>query len=334
MPSTGPISEERPVLFGLPFDAYTASQTQDRLFAFAAEPPGERGCRIAVTVNVDFIVNTYYALKSAPVDPELAAVLRRAELVVTDGMPLVWLSRLLGTPLPERVAGADLVPMIAERAAREGRKLYFLGGREEHTRLAAERLCARHPGLEIEWDTPFVTLDDPDAVARDRDICRRINASGASILLVGFGNPKQELWLGRNRRELTCGVAIGVGGTFNFLAGAVKRAPDWMRRSGTEWIYRIIQEPGRLWKRYGIGLLQFNIMALGALLTRPPRNGAEVVRDEATGDWRATGHGRFSPHALQTILQAAESGPVRIGNLGSRQRRQLRAHRLADLVTE
>ena len=331
MPSKKPISEARPVLFGLPFDAFTVSQTLDRIFAFAAEPPGERGCRIAATVNVDFIVNTYYALKSEPVDPELAAVLRRAELVVADGMPLVWLSRLLGTPLPERVAGADLVPMIAERAAREGRKLYFLGGREEHTKCAAERLCARYPGLQIEWDSPFVMLDDPDAAARDREICRRINDSGASILLVGFGNPKQELWLERNRNDIDCNIAIGVGGTFNFIAGAVKRAPDWMRRSGTEWIYRIIQEPRRLWKRYFVGLFQFNLMALAAVWNRPRRGGAELVRDDS-GRLRATDKRRFSPRALADILAAAETAPVRIADLSFRQKRQLRAHRMAHLV--
>ncbi len=330
MPSTNPETEYRPVLFGIAFDALTTAQTLDRIFAFAATRE-ERGCRIAATVNVDFLVNTYYALKSVPCNPELAAILRRAELVVADGMPLVWLSRLLGTPLPERVAGSDLVPMIAERAAREGKKLYFLGGKEEYTRCAAERLRARYPGLEVESDSPFVKLDAPDAAELDRGICARINASGASILLVGFGNPKQELWLERNRRHLDCGIAIGVGGTFNFIAGAVKRAPDWMRRSGTEWIYRIIQEPGRLWKRYGIGLLQFNTMALGALLNRPRRGGAEVVRGES-GALAVTGRGLFSPRALAAILTAAADGPVGIGGISRRQLRQLAAHRMRDLV--
>ena len=333
MPSTLRKNEYRPVIFGIPFDALDTAQALDRIFEFAAHPEGERGCRIAVTVNVDFIVNTYYALKSAPCNPALAAVLRRAELVVADGMPLVWLSRLLGTPLPERVAGSDLVPMIAERAAREGKKLYFLGGRDEYTRCAAERLRARHPGLEIELDSPFVKLDAPDAAERDREICAKINASGASILLVGFGNPKQELWLERNRRSLDCGIAIGVGGTFNFIAGAVKRAPDWMRRSGTEWIYRIIQEPERLWKRYGIGLLQFNTMALGALCSRPRRGGAEVTRD-GNGALMVTGRGLFSSRALAAILSAAADGPVNVSGISRRQLRQLAAHRMLDLVAD
>ena len=330
MPSTENKQELRPVIFGMPFDALTERETLDRIFEFAASR-GPRGCRIAATVNVDFIVNTYHTFKSAPCRPELAAVLRRSELVVADGMPLVWLSKLLGTPLPERVAGSDLVPMIAERAAREKVKLYFLGGAEEYTRRAAELLRARHPGLEIELDTPFVKLDAPDAAALDREICRKINASGASILLVGFGNPKQELWLERNRNDLECNIAIGVGGTFNFIAGAVKRAPDWMRRSGTEWIYRIIQEPRRLWKRYFVGLFQFNLMALAAMWNRPRRGGAELEPD-GSGGVRATNKGRFSPQALAEILAAAETAPVRIAGLSRRQKRQLRAHRLAHLV--
>ena len=319
----------------MPFDALTEGRALDRIFELAASPQGERGCRIAVTINVDFVVNTWNACSCAPRDPELAAVLRRAELSVADGMPLVWLSKLLGTPLPERVAGSDLVPMIAERAAREGVKLYFLGGTEKHTRRAAEILRERHPKLEIVGiDTPFVKLDAPDAAELDREICRKINDSGASILLVGFGNPKQELWLERNRRDLKCGIAIGIGGTFNFIAGAVNRAPQWMRRSGTEWIYRIIQEPGRLWKRYFIGLIKFNFMVLGALLNRPRKGGAELVRGEDPGCWRATNRGRFSPRALAELLAAADTGTVRIAELSRRQKRQLRAHRLAHLVTE
>ena len=333
MPSAKNASEARPVIFGMPFDALTERQALDRIFELAARPQGGRGCRIAATVNVDFIVNTWRALESAPRNPELAAVLRRAELVVADGMPLVWLSRLMGTPLPERVAGSDLVPMIAERAAREGVKLYFLGGREEYTRRAAEILRARHPGLEIVGiDSPFVKLDAPDAAEQDAAICRRINDSGASILLVGFGNPKQELWLERNRRNLDCGIAIGVGGTFNFIAGAVKRAPGWMRRCGAEWIYRIIQEPGRLWKRYFIGLIKFNTMALCAFLNRPRKGGAEVSPSGDGKRWRVVGRGRFSPAALRTILEAAEEHPIRIDGLTRRQLRQLRAHRLAHLV--
>ena len=333
MPSNPPGPNPRPVILGMHFDALTGQQALDRFFELAAMPPGPRGCRITATVNVDFIVNTYCATKSAPRNPALANVLRRAELVIADGMPLVWLSRLLGTPLPERVTGADMVPLIAERAARDRVKLYFLGGTEKYTRMAAEILTERYPGLEIAGiDTPFVKLDAPDAEAQDREICRKINESGASILLVGFGNPKQEIWAERNRANLKCGVAIGIGGTFNFIAGAVKRAPAWMRHSGTEWIFRIIQEPGRLWKRYGFGLLVFNTMAFFAFLNRPRKGGANVVPGDNPGVLIPSGRGRFSPEALQAILDASSDGPVEIEGISGRQLRQLRAQRMSDLI--
>ena len=335
MQSNPPENEgSRPVVLGMHFDALDTSRALDRFFELATMPQGPRGCRIAATVNVDFAVNTYRAFKTAPRNPELAAVLRRAELVIADGMPLVWLSRLLGTPLPERVTGADLVPMIAERAARDHVKLYFLGGAEEYTRRAAEILTERYPGLEVAGiDTPFIKLDAPDAEQLDREICRRINESGASILLVGFGNPKQEIWAERNRANLKCGIAIGIGGTFNFIAGAVKRAPDWMRRSGTEWIFRIIQEPGRLWKRYGFGLLVFNTMAFFSFLNRPRKGGAGVTAGEGSPHVLVpSGRGRFSPEALRTILDAGANGPVEIRNISRRQRRQLWAQRMGDLL--
>ena len=335
MPSNPPDPNNRPVVLGMRFDAVTVPQALDRFFELAKMPPGPRGCRIAATVNVDFAVNTYCATKATPRNPVLANVLRRAEFVIADGMPLVWLSRLIGTPLPERVTGADMVPLIAERAARDHVKLYFLGGTEEYTRKAAEILTERYPGLEIVGiDTPFVKLDAPDAAAKDRELCRRINESGASILLVGFGNPKQEIWEERNRANLKCGIAIGIGGTFNFIAGAVKRAPDWMRRSGTEWIFRIVQEPGRLWKRYGFGLVVFNTMALFAFLNRPRKGGAGVRSGDRPGTLVTTGRGLFSPEALGAILDASADGPVEITNLSRRQRRQLRAHRMIDLIAQ
>ena len=335
MPSNPPDHNNRPVVLGMRFDAVTVPQALDRFFELATTPPGPRGCRIAATVNVDFVVNTYCATKATPRNPALANVLRRAEFVIADGMPLVWLSRLIGTPLPERVTGADMVPLIAERAARDHVKLYFLGGAEEYTRRAAEILTERYPGLEIAGiDTPFVKLDAPDAAEQDREICRKINESGASVLLVGFGNPKQEIWTERNRANLKCGIAVGIGGTFNFIAGAVKRAPDWMRRSGTEWIFRIVQEPGRLWKRYGFGLLVFNTMALFAFLNRPKKGGADVRPGDRPGTLVTTGPGRFSPEALGAILDASADGPVEIANLSCRQRRQLKAHRMIDLVAQ
>lgn len=174
------------------------------------------------------------------------------------------------------MAGADLVPLLAERAARDGLRLYFLGGAPDQTRKAEAILLERFPGLRIVGiDTPFVSPDDTEESRRqDAEICARINAARPDLLLVAFGNPKQELWLGRNAAQLKAAAAIGIGGSFNFLSGSVRRAPRWMQRSGLEWVYRIVQEPARLWKRYGLGLLKFGWLAgwsaaaswIGALL--------------------------------------------------------------------
>ncbi len=252
-------------LLGIPVDQLDSAEVLERIFELASTPCNG-ACRILATLNVDFIVN---ALSFGPhsCKPGLLEVLREAELVTPDGMPLVLLSRLLGCPLPERVAGADLVPMIAQRAAASGKKLYFLGGEPEATNRAAELLTARFPGLKIVGvDTPVVKLDETEeTTAQNTAICDRINAAAPDLLLVAFGNPKQELWLGSNATRLKIPAAIGVGGSFNFLCGKVKRAPRWVQISGLEWIYRIIQEPKRLWKRYLLGFLVFNGLSTLAL---------------------------------------------------------------------
>ncbi len=278
----------RVALLGIPVDRLDTVGVLERIFDLISTP-GKRPCRILATLNVDFIVN---ALSFGPhrCKPGLLEVLREAALVTPDGMPLVLLSRLLGCPLPERVAGADLVPMIAQRAAATGKKLYFLGGEPEASNRAAGLLTERYPGLQIVGvDTPFVKLDDTEeTIAQNAAICDKINAAAPDLLLVAFGNPKQELWLAGNVARLNIPAAIGIGGSFNFLCGKVRRAPRWVQISGLEWIYRIIQEPKRLWKRYLLGFIVFNGLsalaisaaALGLLLR--PFSGHAIQRD--TGD--------------------------------------------------
>ena len=249
------------VLLGIPVTRVDTEGTLRRIVELSRERvPGR--CRILVTLNVDFVVNAIDVWFHRG-RPGLLPVLRGADFVCADGMPLVLLSRLLGCALPERVAGADLVPLTAERAAAEGLSLYLLGGVPEKTLRACEILRKCFPDLRIVGvDTPFVSLEDSEESRRtDAEICGRVNAVRPDLLLVAFGNPKQELWLARNAAQLEAGAAIGIGGSFNFLCGAVRRAPRWMQRSGLEWIYRIIQEPGRLWKRYGLGLMVFGWLA-------------------------------------------------------------------------
>lgn len=170
----------------------------------------------------------------------------RASLRVADGMPLVWAARLLGTPVPEKVSGSDLVPHLMERAAARGYRVYLLGGAPGSAEEAARVL--RQRGVTIAGvDVP--RLRDPlDAVER-QPIVERIREAAPDLVLVAFGAPKQELFIDAVRNELGA-VFVGVGGTLEFIAGRVPRAPRWMSRHGLEWLYRLAREPRRLWWRY------------------------------------------------------------------------------------
>lgn len=255
------------LVLGIPLDNLDMAETLDRLFELVeAWPNSGKPAQLVATINVDFLVNCLPFGSGPFKHPELVYVLRNAAMCTADGMPLVWASRLLGCPFKARVTGADMVPAIAERAARTGHKVYLLGGAMEVAQEAAGVLCERYPGLTIVGvDSPFVhTKGDQlaDAPETDEPICDRINASGAHFLLIGFGNPKQEIWFRRNQHRLQVPLSFGIGGTFNFITGRTPRAPHWMQTSGIEWLYRLAAEPRRLWKRYFIGLTKFGSAVL------------------------------------------------------------------------
>jgi exopolysaccharide biosynthesis WecB/TagA/CpsF family protein/anti-anti-sigma factor len=217
-------------------------------------------------------------------------ILRSADLINADGMPLVWLSKLLGAPLKERVAGADLVPELCEAAALHNARVFLLGGQEEITNKAAEKLVQDNPGLEIcGVATPFVNIEGEkiDDEENDRQLVEQINQAKPDILFIGFGNPKQLVWFQRNRDRLEVPVSIGVGGTFDFIADNVKRAPVWMQKNGLEWIYRLTQDPKRLWKRYVVGLAKFSVMALPLMVNHylnKPKGNEEKTLSEIVVD--------------------------------------------------
>ena len=201
-----------------------------------------------VTPNVDFVVQ-------AREDQELHRILCDADLVICDGMPLVWASKWFGNPIPERVAGSDLATPLLELANRKQMKLFLLGAAEAINEKAAARIRLNYPGVQLvgNYSPPYAALVDMDHA----DINRRIKAAAPDILLVGFGCPKQEKWISMNYRQVGVPVSIGVGATVDFIAGKVSRAPKWMRQSGLEWLYRLCKEPGRMWKRYGKDILVF-----------------------------------------------------------------------------
>ena len=249
-------------LFGIPVARVTQSEAVDRIISFAKIGKLESKPAFVATLNVDFVANAVSGWPFGGND-ELWGYLRNADFVTADGMPIVLLSRLLRRRLPARVTGADMVPAICRRCAEEGLKVYVLGGDKDAVSEAFKKLhlTTQPPNhlttILVGHDDAFVKLDE-----QQPEIVERINAAKPDILFVALGNPKQELWMGRNASKLDVGAMVGIGGTFNFIAGKVKRAPKWMQKFGLEWIYRIIQEPGRLWRRYAYGLVKFSWLSL------------------------------------------------------------------------
>jgi N-acetylglucosaminyldiphosphoundecaprenol N-acetyl-beta-D-mannosaminyltransferase len=197
---------------------------------------------MVVTPNSDHIV----ALEC---DAALRAAYREADVVVADGMPLVWASRLLGEPLKERVTGADLMPRLCEVAADHGLKVFILGGKSGVPEEAARRLQATYAGLMVAgaYSPPFGFERDE---AEDEAIVEMVANSGADFVFVCLGAPKQELWMHRHLHRFDKGVFLGIGAAVDFCAGQVKRAPRWMQVAGLEWMYRWSQNPSRLTTRY------------------------------------------------------------------------------------
>ena len=264
------MSRDTIIILGIPVDNLTMDEAISSIFSMVDDYAADGRARQVATVNVDFVVNTLsWRLKNIR-HPELLDILRRADLVTADGMPLVWISRLLGVPLKERVTGADLVPKLAEEAAKRGKSIFLLGGRGDVGQQAADTLKGRYPDLKIAGIySPFVHVEgEAIAVAGEEDeqILEEVNRSGADILLLAFGNPKQEVWFDRNRDKLKIPVSIGIGGTYEFIVGTVTRAPEWMQKTGLEWIYRITQDPKRLIKRYFVGFFKFGIMVWPSIL--------------------------------------------------------------------
>jgi len=230
-------------LFGLSIDNVDFDGAVDLINSLVEIPTEGKGQgSYIVTPNVDHIVMLRH-------DKEFRAVYTGAAAIFADGMPLVWASRLLGKPLKERVAGSDLFPAVCELAVRKGYGLFFLGGLPGVAEAAKSELDKRYPGLNVvgTYSPPFGFEND---AAENRKIINLINAKKPEILFIGLGAPKQEKWIARHIDALDTRVALCTGAAFDFIAGNVKRAPRWMQRTGFEWFYRLISEPGRLWKRY------------------------------------------------------------------------------------
>jgi len=288
-------------VLGIPFHNVTMEETVNLI----EEQIHEGGFHQIATANVDF-------LRNAMADERLRSTLRSCDVVIPDGMPVVWMSRLLGAPLKERVSGIDLVWRLAEHAAEKGHGIFLLGSSEVRSQLAAHVLTKRYPGLRIvgRYSPPPAPLDKMD----HEEILSRIEEAKPDILLVAFGNPKQEEWLAGHRDRLKVPVCIGIGGTLDVIAGALNRAPMWMQKNGLEWLHRMLQEPHRLAKRYASDaacLLRHLPEYLTATASQPHRAGSKVTSKQigntclidVSGDLTGAALEEFNTLSLNACLE-------------------------------
>lgn len=217
---------------------------------------------MVVTPNVDHVLRLQE-------DAEFAGLVARAEMVVADGQPIVWATRLLGKPLKERVAGSDLVPAVCAHAAKTGLRVFFFGGAPGSAAAAEQKLSELNPGLRSvgHYCPDYGFEKDP---IKNDEALRIIREARPDILFVGLGSPKQERWIADHMDAYQVPVSLGIGVTFSFIAGDIKRAPRWMQKSGLEWFHRLCSEPGRLWHRYLVrGPMFVGVLAREFVMAQP-----------------------------------------------------------------
>ncbi|HEX6971524.1 MAG TPA: WecB/TagA/CpsF family glycosyltransferase, partial [Limnochordia bacterium] len=264
-------------ILGARVDRVTLAGALERVEATweAAEGPhmGERPTAVVITANPELVM-------AAQRDPELAALVEAADLVIADGIGLVWAARLLGDRLPERIPGIELAEALIARLARRGGSAYLLGAAPGVAAEAAARLAADHPGWRLAGvQHGYFSESDEEAVVA------AIREAAPDLLLVGLGAPRQEKWIGRHRHRLGAAVAIGVGGSFDVFAGRVPRAPAGWRRWGLEWAFRLLRQPTRARRMLALPRFAGRVLASAwrGSAPRRPLAGAEE------GDWHAMG---------------------------------------------
>ena len=206
-----------------------------------------KNCMVSF-LNVDVLIKAQNEI--------FKAILTKSCLLLADGVPLLWAAKFLGTPLKEKISGSDLFPKLCEIAAEKGYKVFFLGGRAGAGLKTAEVFKNKHSKIQVAgvYSPPFGFEQDE---VENKKIIRMIKEAKPDILFVGLGAPKQEKWIYKYKDEYQVPVSIGVGASFEFASGFVKRAPVLMQKTGFEWFWRLMQEPKRLWKRYLIDDMKF-----------------------------------------------------------------------------
>jgi N-acetylglucosaminyldiphosphoundecaprenol N-acetyl-beta-D-mannosaminyltransferase len=231
------IARRQLTIWDVPFDIITLGESIHRIGQLIQR----RQPSYAITANLNYVM-----LHAN--EPSMQTITEEADLIVADGQPIVWRSRLGDTRLPERVAGSEMIYRLADEASRQGWSIYFLGGEEGVAAECAVRLTKQYPGLQVAGveSPPFRKLNDQEQAEQDD----RIQSSGADILLVAFGQPKGERWIHENYKRLGVPVSIQLGASFDFVAGTAIRAPKWCQKIGMEWFYRMVSDPGRMVPRY------------------------------------------------------------------------------------
>jgi N-acetylglucosaminyldiphosphoundecaprenol N-acetyl-beta-D-mannosaminyltransferase len=236
-PTTPWVQPPRTKVWDIPFDQITLPESVDKI----AELIRRGTPSYVITANLNYVMLHHR-------DQSLGDVTNDAALILADGQPIVARSRLGTKPLPQRVAGSELIYYLASRAALEGWGIYFLGGAPGVAEGCANKLLETFPGLQIAGveSPPFRTLTEQEQREQDD----RIQRSGAKLLLVAFGQPKGEQWIHENHQRLGIPVSIQLGASFDFIAGTAKRAPEFFQKYGLEWSYRMLSDPRRLVPRY------------------------------------------------------------------------------------
>jgi N-acetylglucosaminyldiphosphoundecaprenol N-acetyl-beta-D-mannosaminyltransferase len=225
---------EKVTLFGIPIDNLTKAEVVDRIEAMVKGG----GVHQHVVVNVDKIVK----MES---NSSLRAAVLDCDLITVDGQPVIWVSRLFKCPIKERVTGVDLFDALMARCAESGLRPYLLGAHQEIAAKTVDALKARYPKLQLAgWRNGYWMADE------ESNIVQEIMRARPDVLCMAVGSPKQELFLGKWKQEMGVPFVMGVGGSFDVTAGVLRRAPGWMQRAGLEWLFRLAQEPRRLWRRY------------------------------------------------------------------------------------
>jgi N-acetylglucosaminyldiphosphoundecaprenol N-acetyl-beta-D-mannosaminyltransferase len=251
-----PVKRRKSRLFGISIDSLTMDEALREIEILLASPQPS----LVVTPNIQHI-------SLLQRDAEFKDAYAAASLILADSMPLVWSSRLLGSPLPERVAGSDILPAFSRRAARKGYGLFFLGAAPGIAARAANVLREKNPGLRI------VGVHAPGQgferhLETNEEVLRLIREARPDILFVALGTPKGEVWAWKNKNAASVPVVICCGAALDFISGNKRRSPRWLQKLGLEWLFRVLHEPRRLWRRYLSGNIHFIILLARELVTR------------------------------------------------------------------